>query len=157
MASLRVLGIWRRGSPVTRACGKRHLPQRRDLPHAWAMGGSRLKRQRRLGICLKEGSVIAFPYLRHPRAGLSHAEWRALSPGEKLERLFRMSLDHIAEILSWGPIHEPDPVRLAVQMRGTQGHLPDFGQAGARWRCPRRRPAARIINFLAGIIKTGES
>ena len=90
------------------------------------MGGSRLKRQRRLGICLKEGSVIAFPYLRHPRAGLSHAEWRALSPGEKLERLFRMSLDHIAEILSWGPIHEPDPVRLAVQMLGYTGSSSGF-------------------------------
>ena len=57
-----------------------------------------------------------FPRLSHPRAGLSHAQWRALSPGEKLERLFGMSLDDIYEIMSW-PIGELDPLRLSVRMQ----------------------------------------
>ena len=75
------------------------------------MAGSPLKRQRKAGVRDKDGSVIAFPRLSHPRGGLSHAEWRALSPGEKLERLFG-SLDRVAEILSWGPVVELDPARL---------------------------------------------
>jgi hypothetical protein len=54
------------------ACA-RHIPK--------PMAGSPLKRQRKLGVRADDGSVIAFPYL--PRAGLSHAEWRALGPGEK--------------------------------------------------------------------------
>jgi hypothetical protein len=47
------------------------------------MTGSPLKRQRKLGVPAADGSVIAFPRLTHPRAGLSNAQWRALSPGEK--------------------------------------------------------------------------
>jgi hypothetical protein len=66
-----------------------------------------------------DGSVIAFPYLSHPRAGLSHAEWRALGPGEKLERLFGMSLDDLYEILSW-PIGELDRFRLSVRVQVTR-------------------------------------
>jgi hypothetical protein len=80
------------------------------------MAGSPLKRQRKLGVRADDGSVIAFPYLSHPRAGLSHAEWRALGPGEKLERLFGMSLDDLYEILSW-PIGELEPFRLSVRVQ----------------------------------------
>jgi hypothetical protein len=47
--------------------------------------------------------VIPFPRFTHPRAGLSHAEWRALGPGEKLERLFGMSLGDLYEIMSGSP------------------------------------------------------
>jgi hypothetical protein len=83
------------------------------------MAGTPLKRQRKQGVRLDDGSVIAFPYLSHPRAGLSHAEWRALRPGEKLERLFGMSLDDLYEILSW-PIGELDPFRLSVRMQVTR-------------------------------------
>jgi hypothetical protein len=36
----------------------------------------------------------------------------ALSPGDKIERLFGMSLDRVAEMLSWGPVVELDPARL---------------------------------------------
>jgi hypothetical protein len=43
------------------------------------------------------------------------AAWRALSPAEKLERIFGLSLDQIAEILSW-PADELDMHRLAVQV-----------------------------------------
>jgi len=93
------------------------------VPHARhilaSMAGSPLKRQRKLGIRDTDGSVIAFPYLRHPRAGLSHAKWRTLSRGEKLEQLFGMSLDDLYEILSW-PIGELDPFRLSVRMQVTR-------------------------------------
>jgi hypothetical protein len=49
------------------------------------MPGSPIRRARRGGIRLADGTVIPFPKLTHPRAGLSNAEWRALSPDEKLE------------------------------------------------------------------------
>src|SRR6516165_9229089 len=85
------------------------------------MPGSRLKRQRNRGVRDKDGRVvIAFQHLSHPRAGLSHAEWHALGPGEKLERLFGMSLDDLYEIMSWEPLAELDPVRLSVRMQATR-------------------------------------
>jgi hypothetical protein len=83
------------------------------------MAGSPLKRQRKLGVCDEDGSVIAFTRLSHPRAGLSHTEWRALSPGEKIERLFDMSLDDLYEIMSW-PIGELDPFRMSARMQVTR-------------------------------------
>jgi hypothetical protein len=64
--------------------------------HTRAMAGSPLKRQRKAGTRAADGSVIAFPRLTHPRAGLSNAQWRALSPGEKVERLLNMPLDRAA-------------------------------------------------------------
>jgi hypothetical protein len=84
------------------------------------MPGSPLKRQRKLGVRDEDGRVIAFPHLSHPRAGLSHAEWRALGPAEKLERLFGMSLDDLCEIMSWEPIAELDPFRLSVRVQVTR-------------------------------------
>ena len=81
------------------------------------MPGSPLKRQRKLGVRDEDGRVIAFPHLSHPRAGLSHAEWRALGPAEKLERLFGMSLDDLCEIMSWEPIAELDQFRLSVRVQ----------------------------------------
>jgi hypothetical protein len=51
------------------------------------IAGSPLKRQRRLG--LRDADDVAFLRLLVTREpGLSNAQWRALSPGEKLERLF---------------------------------------------------------------------
>jgi hypothetical protein len=81
------------------------------------MPGTPLKRQRKLGIRAEDGSVIAFPRLTHPRAGLSHAEWRGLGPAEKIERLLGMSLDHAAEILAWGPVADLDAHRLHVWLQ----------------------------------------
>ena len=72
------------------------------------MAGSPLKRQCNLGVVADVGSVIAFPRLNHLRSGLSHGRWRALSPGEKIERLLGMNLYRVAEILSWKPITELD-------------------------------------------------
>jgi hypothetical protein len=83
------------------------------------MTGSPLKRQRKLGVRAEDASVIAFPRLTHPRAGLSHAQWRALGPAEKIERLFGMSLDDLYEIMSW-PIGDLDPFRLSVRMQATR-------------------------------------
>jgi hypothetical protein len=57
--------------------------------------------------------------LTHPRAGLSHAQWRALGPAEKIERLFSMSLDDLYAIMSW-PIEELDPFRLSIRMQVTR-------------------------------------
>src|SRR6516165_6809566 len=82
------------------------------------MPGSRLKRQRNRGVRDKDGRVvIAFQHLSHPRAGLSHAEWHALGPAEKLERLFGMLLDDLYEIMSWEPIAELDQFRLSVRVQ----------------------------------------
>ena len=81
------------------------------------MTGSPLKRQRKVGVRAEDGSVIAFPRLTHPRAGLSHAEWRGLGPAEKIERLLGMSLDHAAEILAWGPVANLDAHRLHVWLQ----------------------------------------
>ena len=81
------------------------------------MTGSPLKRQRKAGVVDPvTGELVPFPYLSHPRAGLSNAQWRALSPGEKVERLLNMPLDRAAEILTW-PLAELDPLRLSVRMQ----------------------------------------
>jgi hypothetical protein len=79
------------------------------------MAGSPLKRQRKLGVCDEDASVIAFPRFTH-RAGLSNAQWRALSPAEKVERQLNIPLDRVAEILSW-PVAELDPLRFSLWMQ----------------------------------------
>jgi hypothetical protein len=81
------------------------------------MPGSPLKRQRKVGVSDPvTGELVQFPRLTHPRAGLSHAEWRGLSPSGKIERLLGMSLDRAAEIMSW-PLAQCDSPRLAVKMQ----------------------------------------
>ena len=98
------------------ACGNRP-----DPPHTRADAGSPLKRARKQGVRLDDGSIIAFPYLTHPRAhpraGLSNAQWRALGPAEKIERVLGMPLYRAYEILSWGPITEIDLVRVSIKMQ----------------------------------------
>ena len=113
------------------------------------MAGSPLKRECNLGVVADEGSLIAFPRLNHLRSGLSHGRWRALSPGEKIERLLGMNLYRVAEILSWKPITELDPLRALVTMQvirvGRCGsNLPVPGRSGKV--CNRRNPsvAARL-------------
>ena len=83
------------------------------------MAGCPIRRARKAAVRAEDGSVIAFPRLSHPRTGLSHAEWRALSPAEKIERLFDMSLDDLYESMSW-PIGELDPFRLSVRTQVTR-------------------------------------
>src|SRR5215469_8645631 len=84
-----------------------------------AMAGCPIRRARNAGIRAEDGSVITFPRLTNPRAGLSHAKWRMLGPAEKIERLFDISLDDLFEIMSW-PIGELDPFRLSVRVQATR-------------------------------------
>ena len=78
------------------------------------MAGSPLKRQRKLGVRAGDGSVIAFPYM--PRVAELPPGWRHWSPAEKIEHLLGMTLDDMAEILSW-PLAELDPFRLSVRLQ----------------------------------------
>jgi hypothetical protein len=64
------------------------------------MAGMPIRRARKGLITLADGTVVPYPKLTHPRAGLSHGEWRALSPVEKIERQLGLSLDQMAEIMS---------------------------------------------------------
>ena len=78
------------------------------------MAGSPLKRQRKQGVRLADGSIIPFP--RMPRVADLPPGWRNLSPPEKIEHLLGMSLDRCYEILSW-PMTDLDPFRLSVWMQ----------------------------------------
>jgi hypothetical protein len=108
--------------PPTRARGATALPSRlsvlasaspaRDIPEP--MAGSLLRRQRKLGVRADEGSVIAFP--RMTRTADLPPGWRHWSPAEKIEHLLGMTLDDIAEIMSW-PIAELDRFRLSVRLQ----------------------------------------
>ena len=71
------------------------------------MTGSPLKRARKQGIRLEDGSIIAFPYM--PRVADLPVDWRDFSAAQKIEHL--IGLDRYCEILSWGPISELDPLR----------------------------------------------
>jgi hypothetical protein len=77
------------------------------------MAGSPLKRQRKLGIRLDDGSVIAFPYM--PRVADLPPGWRHFTTAQKIEHL--IGLDRCDEILSWGPITDLDPFRLSFQIQ----------------------------------------
>jgi hypothetical protein len=80
------------------------------------MAGCPIRRSRKAPITLADGTVIAFPKLTHPRAGLSHAQWRALSPVEKIERQLGLSLDQMCEIMS-RPWDECDTAWIAIMAR----------------------------------------
>jgi hypothetical protein len=75
------------------------------------MAGSPLKRARKQGIRLEDGSVIAFPYM--PRVADLPPGWRRFSAAQKIEHL--IGLDRCYEILSWGPITELDPLHQSFQ------------------------------------------
>ena len=89
-------------------------------PATWSAGmaGSPLKRARRTPVTLADGTVIAFSRLNLLRAGLTHGQWRALSPAEKIERLLGLSLYQCCEIVSW-PWEDCfyDPARLAIKIQ----------------------------------------
>ena len=77
------------------------------------MAGSPLKRQRKQGVRLADGSIITFPYM--PRVADLPAGWRLFSVAQKVEHL--IGLDRCHEILSWGRITELDPLRRSFQMQ----------------------------------------
>jgi hypothetical protein len=77
------------------------------------MAGSPLKRARRQGIRLDDGSIVAFPYM--PRVADLPPGWRYFTTAQKIEHL--IGLDRCEEIMPWGPgpITELDPLRLSFQ------------------------------------------
>jgi hypothetical protein len=83
------------------------------------MAGSPLKRARKQGIRLEDGSVIAFPYM--PRVADLPPGWRHFSAAQKIEHL--IGLDRCYEILSW-PWNGLDPVRRSMQMQVMRILLP---------------------------------
>jgi hypothetical protein len=83
------------------------------------MAGSPLKRARKQGIRLEDGSVIAFPYM--PRVADLPPGWRHFSAAQKIEHL--IGLDRCHEILSW-PWAGLDPVRRSMQMQVMRVLLP---------------------------------
>jgi hypothetical protein len=83
------------------------------------MAGSPLKRARKKGIRLEDGSVVAFPYM--PRVADLPPGWRHFSAGQKIEYL--IGLDRCYEILSW-PSAGLDPLRRSMQMQVIRVLLP---------------------------------
>jgi hypothetical protein len=81
------------------------------------MPGCPIRRARKAAVLAGDGSVIAFPRLTHPRAGLSHAVWRTLGPAKKVEHLLNISLDRAAEVLSWEPVADLEAQRLMCGCR----------------------------------------
>jgi hypothetical protein len=83
------------------------------------MAGSPLKRARKAGVTDPvTGEIVLFP--RIPK--VPTAEWRRLSPAQKIERL--IGLDRCREILSWGPITELDALRRSFQWQVMRVLLP---------------------------------
>ena len=76
------------------------------------MAGSPLKRARKQGVRLADGSVIAFPYM--PRVADLPPGWRHFTTAQKIEHL--IGLDRCYEILSWPP-SELDPLCRSMQMQ----------------------------------------
>jgi hypothetical protein len=105
------------------------------------MAGSPLKRQRKLGVRAKDGSVIAFP--RMPRVADLPPGWRHFSAAQKIEHL--VGLNRCYEILSW-PRGELDPLRRSMQMQVIRVLC-----RSASRRCSMARSAARLL--ASGIAK----
>jgi hypothetical protein len=85
------------------------------LPHARAMAGSTIKRQRKLGVRAEDGSVITFP--RKPRVAELPRGWQHFGPAQKVEHLLNMSLDRAAEVLTWGPVADLDAHRRHIWLQ----------------------------------------
>ena len=77
------------------------------------MTGSPLKRARKQGVRLADGSIVAFPYM--PRVADLPPGWRHFTTAQKIEQL--IGLDRCDEILSWGSPIELDPLRCSFQMQ----------------------------------------
>jgi hypothetical protein len=79
------------------------------------MAGFPLKRARKQGVRLADGSIIAFPYM--PRVADLPPGWRHFTTAQKIEHL--IGLDRCDKILSWGPFTDVDQLRLSRQVRGS--------------------------------------
>ena len=73
-----------------------------------------MRRLRKTGAIEQDGNVLTIPRLP-PVAGASKPPgWNRCPADEKLEHLLGLSLDRMAEYLSW-PADGLDPYRLAAQ------------------------------------------
>jgi hypothetical protein len=107
------------------------------------MAGSPLKRQRKQGVRLADGSIIAFPYM--PRGTNLPPGWRHFSTAEKIEHL--IGLDRCYEILS-SPSVGLDPMRLSMKVKVVRALLDcSLGRDVARER-ERERRLARLVSEL---------
>jgi hypothetical protein len=91
----------------------------KDPPHSGPMAGSPLKRARKQGIRLEDGSIVAFPYM--PRVADLPPGWRHFSTAQKIEHL--IGLDRCYELLSW-PWAGLDPLRRSMQIQVIRVLLP---------------------------------
>ena len=91
---------------------ERTLARAPPIDHMPAMAGSPLKRARKQGVRLDDGSVIAYP--RMPRVAELPKGWRHFSPAQKIEHL--IGLDRCHEILSWSPAGL-DPAAVSARIR----------------------------------------
>ena len=76
------------------------------------MAGSPVKRARKQGVRLDDGTVIAYPFM--PHVNELPPGWRHFSTAEKIEHL--IGLDRCYEILSWSSA-DCDPVRLSMKVQ----------------------------------------
>ena len=115
------------------------------------MAGSPLKRARKQGVRLDDGTIIAFPYM--PRVADLPPGWRHFSTAEKIEHL--IGLDRCYEILSW-PLDGLDPLRLSLTMQVIRIVLRICmkamleGKLG-RERAPLRAPDPALESLLLGL------
>ena len=87
-------------------------------PHTGPDGRLPLKRARKQGVRLDDGTVIAFPHMPHV-ADLPPG-WRHFSTAEKIKHLLgKISLDQARDILSW-PRAGLDPAAFAGQRRNEE-------------------------------------
>jgi hypothetical protein len=94
------------------------------------MAGSPLKRARKQGVRLDDGTVIAFPYM--PRVADLAPGWRHFSTAEKIKHLLgKISLDQARDVLSW-PRAGLDSLRLSLQVQVMRIILIIAGKGGSR-------------------------
>ena len=122
------------------------------------MAGSPLKRARKQGIRLDDGSIIAFPYM--PGVADRPRGWRHFSTADKIKHLLGMSLDRALEIVSW-PLAECDPPRLSLQVQVIRIVVRIAGKAlldGSLDReIARERDLERVLAELAGDLRPTDS
>jgi hypothetical protein len=120
------------------------------------MAGSPLKRKRKQGVRLEDGSTIAFPYM--PRVSDLPPGWRHFSAAQKIEHL--IGLDRCYQILSWGPITALDPLRRSFQMQVMRVLLPIGIKAvldgNLDREAARERDRAAVLEALARDLRAGD-
>jgi hypothetical protein len=107
------------------------------------MAGCPLKRARKQGVRLTDGSVIAFPYM--PRVADLPPGWRHFSLAQKIEHL--IGFDQAREILSW-PMAGLDPLRLSLKMQ-VMGVVLRISIKAALAEAARERDRERVFEEMA--------